>query len=296
MSTRIMSLCWPLQMPPTPKAVLVSLADQANDEGQCWPSHATISERTCLSRRAVIDAVQWLEQAGALVADRSGGAGKSIRYQLTLDRFDPSFSARSKRSASRSTCADAAHPDGDFDAETCADAAQVGVQMPHTPIDEPVRQMHTGGAANAQVGVQMPHRGCADAAQGCADAAPESSITVIEPSKEPSLNRQRAQAREPVELPDWLDPEAWAMWERYRRSGGRWTVDAKRLSLGSLERLRGQGHDPRRVIENAIELGWRGLYPPKGDRPKRESTEEHNRRAFAEWLGEPPDDGRTIDA
>ncbi len=30
--------------------------------------------------------------------------------------------------------------------------------------------------------------------------------------------------------------------------------------------------------------------------PRRETTEEHNRRAFAQFLGEPVDDGRTIDA
>lgn len=35
---------------------------------------------------------------------------------------------------------------------------------------------------------------------------------------------------------------------------------------------------------------------PQRVRSVRESTEEHNRRAFAEWLGEPTDDARTIDA
>lgn len=38
MSTFVMGLCWPLQMPPTAKGVLMSLADQSNDQGSCWPS------------------------------------------------------------------------------------------------------------------------------------------------------------------------------------------------------------------------------------------------------------------
>ena len=45
MSIAVMRSCWPLQMPPTPKAVLISLADNASDEGECWPSIPTICER-----------------------------------------------------------------------------------------------------------------------------------------------------------------------------------------------------------------------------------------------------------
>lgn len=77
MSTTLMGQCWPLQMPPTPKAVLISLADNANDQGFCWPSLTKISERTCFGRTAVIDAIKWLEEAGAVKADRSD------RYRTT---------------------------------------------------------------------------------------------------------------------------------------------------------------------------------------------------------------------
>lgn len=75
-----MAACWPLQMPPTPKAVLVSLADNANDQGVCWPSIATISKRTCFSERAVQNAIRWLEDQGYLVADRSNG--RHTRYEV----------------------------------------------------------------------------------------------------------------------------------------------------------------------------------------------------------------------
>lgn len=85
MSTRIMALVWPLQMPPSPKAVLVSLADNANDSGGAFPSIGYICERTCLGRTAVIEAIKWLEAAGYLKADRSNG--RHTRYQLTLDHL-----------------------------------------------------------------------------------------------------------------------------------------------------------------------------------------------------------------
>jgi hypothetical protein len=85
MSTRTMALVWPLQMPFSAKSVLVSLADNANDAGECWPSIQTISERTCLGRTAVISAVKWLEEKSALRVER--GASRSNRYVLTPALF-----------------------------------------------------------------------------------------------------------------------------------------------------------------------------------------------------------------
>ncbi|WWG64477.1 helix-turn-helix domain-containing protein [Pseudomonas poae] len=88
MSTIIMSLCWPLQgMSGPQKAVLISLADNANDEGVCWPSVARISERTCLSERTVQAAIKWLGQGGILsVRERMG---RSTIYTLTPTSYAP---------------------------------------------------------------------------------------------------------------------------------------------------------------------------------------------------------------
>lgn len=106
MSTSVMALCWPLQMPPTQKAVLVSLADNANDHGECWPSIPTIMARTCLGERTVHGAIKWLEQHGALKADRSNG--RHTRYVVTPNTYEPPQELRP-----RSNCApaaDAANP------------------------------------------------------------------------------------------------------------------------------------------------------------------------------------------
>ncbi|MFN4114954.1 MAG: helix-turn-helix domain-containing protein [Inhella sp.] len=66
MSTRMMDMVWPLRLDPSSKAVLVSLADQANDAGVCWPSVGSIAERTCLAERTVQAAVKRLEDMGLL--------------------------------------------------------------------------------------------------------------------------------------------------------------------------------------------------------------------------------------
>src|SRR5260363_362367 len=62
MSTIIQAACWLLQLPPTAKFVLILLADNANDQGVCWPSIPKICERTCFSERTVHGAIKWLEQ------------------------------------------------------------------------------------------------------------------------------------------------------------------------------------------------------------------------------------------
>lgn len=88
MSTIIMSACWPLQgMSPAQKSVLVSLADNANDEGVCWPSIAKISERTCLSERSVQNAIKWLAGAGILTVQER--PGRSSYFILTPAAYAP---------------------------------------------------------------------------------------------------------------------------------------------------------------------------------------------------------------
>jgi hypothetical protein len=93
-----MGKCWPLQMPPTQKAVLISLADNANDQGECWPSIPTISQRTCFSERAVHGAIKWLEENGLVHADRANG--RHTRYCITPDGYEPPQQLRP-----RSSCA-----------------------------------------------------------------------------------------------------------------------------------------------------------------------------------------------
>ncbi len=88
MSTILMSTCWPLQgMSATQKAVLISLADNANDEGVCWPSVPRIALRTCLSDRAVQSAIKWLCEANLLAVKARNG--RSTLYTLTPEAYSP---------------------------------------------------------------------------------------------------------------------------------------------------------------------------------------------------------------
>ena len=85
MSTTVMGACWPLQMPLAAKAVLISLADNANDQGVCWPSIEKIAERTCMHRASVIRAIVTLEKLGHVVANRTNGRHTSYVITPNLD-------------------------------------------------------------------------------------------------------------------------------------------------------------------------------------------------------------------
>lgn len=84
-----------------------------------------------------------------------------------------------------------------------------------------------------------------------------------------------------IELPDWLLPEVWSDWDEYRSSAefkrthkAPWTEKAQKLAIAKLERFRANGHDPRDVVDLAIESGWRGLYEPKGAPQSRQPEPE----------------------
>lgn len=120
MSTIIMSQCWPMEgMSPAQKSVLISLADQANDDGYCWPSVGTIASRTCLSERAVQGAIKWLHSAGLLSSDERKGT--SSVYRITPAAYAPPQEMRPADAAPRG--ADAAPQPPQMLHPTPADAA-----------------------------------------------------------------------------------------------------------------------------------------------------------------------------
>jgi hypothetical protein len=75
-----MSAIWPLKLPSTQKFVLITLADQANDAGVCWPGVESVTERTGLSERAVRNSLRWLEANGYITT--LGRPGRTSTYHI----------------------------------------------------------------------------------------------------------------------------------------------------------------------------------------------------------------------
>lgn len=72
---------------PLRKLVLIKLADNANDLGECWPSHQHIAEQCEISRRSVINHINKLEEMGFLRKEyrTKNNEKQSNLYFLTLD-------------------------------------------------------------------------------------------------------------------------------------------------------------------------------------------------------------------
>lgn len=71
---------------PTSKLILLKLADQANDEGFCWPSQTTISKHCEVSRETVNRHIKRLESSGFLRVQRrfDGNCQLSSYYHLNI--------------------------------------------------------------------------------------------------------------------------------------------------------------------------------------------------------------------
>ena len=73
---------------PLRKLVLVKLADQANDDGECWPSYQSIADACEMSRRTVISHIEWLEENGFLRRNyrkSKEGLSRSNVFVLTIE-------------------------------------------------------------------------------------------------------------------------------------------------------------------------------------------------------------------
>jgi hypothetical protein len=141
MSTMISAACWPLQgMSVSQKAVLISLADQASDDGVCWPAVKSIALRTCLSERAVQDALAWLQAVG--IVFREYRANTSTSYTIRPSKYDPSKAPSTRQRAAKNTGANGAPP---------ADSAPGANGAPPPANGAPE------GADGAPLGVQTAH-------------------------------------------------------------------------------------------------------------------------------------------
>lgn len=151
MSIKLMSQVWEAKLSFTDKFVLLALADNANDEGACWPSIETLCKKTCLSERTVHYAIKRLETGGYLSTRKRFGS--SNVYCVTPTRGAPDAPVHQMHPA----------PDAPRGARHAPEGA------PDAPLG--VHHMHLGGATRAPITIM------------------ESSVEPSrEPSREPSGN------------------------------------------------------------------------------------------------------------
>lgn len=169
---------------PLRKLVLLKLADNANDKGECWPSYQHVADQCEIARSSVKSHVRALEGMGLLRREfrKNGELNQSNLFYLTLD--NPAANAS---------------PEGGSGAALGQEITQVGQEM-------------TGGGAGAALG----------GGAGAAPRISHSFEPVKEPVKEPISIGAQADACTPKKVSgQGYSVEFEQAWSAYpKRAGG----------------------------------------------------------------------------
>ncbi len=87
MSVKALTWAFEQDLKPTPKIILLALADYANDHGECWPGINSLCEKSGITRSTLKRNLQILEDDGVIVRrerKRNNGSQTSNRYFLNL--------------------------------------------------------------------------------------------------------------------------------------------------------------------------------------------------------------------
>lgn len=105
--------------------------------------------------------------------------------------------------------------------------------------------------------------GCRRVRQSTAD---EVETVSRDKKKRQKVEGQPRQSTAAVALPDYLPADLWRDFREMRqRIRKPMTPRAEALLLRDLEKLRGEGHDPRAVVEQSIKQSWQGLFPLRAE-------------------------------
>lgn len=204
------------------KLVLLKLADNANDKGECWPSYQHIADHCECSRSAVRTHIDALETMGILRRENrlgvnNGKGNTSNVYYLMLDTPVPPESIAPMPSKSTGLC--------------------------------------------QQKAQAMP----AESIPLCQQVAPEP--VTLEPVIKHTPKSPKGAKFDPmsVDIPEWLNPTAWAEWVDYRKASGKAIKTALTVTkaFALLQDCYESGYDPIEIINTSIANQYQGLFKPK---------------------------------
>ncbi|ENT2932125.1 helix-turn-helix domain-containing protein [Klebsiella pneumoniae] len=137
---------------PLRKLVLLKLADNASDLGECWPSYQHIADQCEISKRSVMNHIEALCEYGLIKKElRTGPKGNSSNvYQLNLRSAGDSPGG----SANRSLPGAGDSPGGSAGA---APRISHSFEPVNEPVNEPIK--HTGASAIASAPARSAKQG-----------------------------------------------------------------------------------------------------------------------------------------
>ncbi|AXO73553.1 helix-turn-helix domain-containing protein [Klebsiella variicola] len=134
---------------PLRKLVLLKLADNASDLGECWPSYQHIADQCEISKRSVMNHIEALCECGLIKKElRTGPKGNSSNvYQLNLRSAGDSPGGSANRSLPGA--GDSLPGAGDSPGGSAGAAPRIShsFEPVNEPVNEPIK--HTGASAIA---------------------------------------------------------------------------------------------------------------------------------------------------
>ena len=129
---------------PLRKLVLLKLADNANDQGECWPSYQYIADQCEIGKRTVIGHIDSLIQAGYLTkTSRKGPKGNSSNvYVLDFDAKPVNTGGANAALGDASPALGGASPALGGASPALGDGAAAAPRTSHSlePVNEPVNE------------------------------------------------------------------------------------------------------------------------------------------------------------
>ena len=237
MSIALMTLTWQTALPLNQKAALLALSDWANDEGaSLHPSIYALSERLTCSERTAQRLIRDLEEGQwiAVVGNHNGGRpGATRNYRINVRKLRAeAFQEEERRAEVR-------RQHRHVNAGNTPDPFETG-DKPSKTGDTGVTGDKLTGVTNQVVTGDKP--GSRRVTNRAETGDTGVTLTTIEPSIEPSSNRQAPRKAVTLAKPDGVDDQVWtALVRRFhdrgsevRGAGVQGHVQAQRLERGQL--------------------------------------------------------------
>ena len=242
MSGDYMTLAWRTELQSGPRLVLLAICDNANDDGNCYPSIQGLAHKSGLSVRAVRGHVAAMAESGLLL--RNERAGRSTYYQINLPALRAavfkSLSARKELS--------------DYDRGVLRSCAPDPVPTPPMPPAPP--EDTPADSAPRQILPTPPADSAGDPSRFLPTPSADSAARTY---KEPTSNQQGkkktgASAPKIPGVSDELISE-WNAVRKAKRAGpiSQTVIDALYREAGKA------GITPEDAVRHCVERGWQGF-------------------------------------
>lgn len=333
MSIKIMTWVWEhSQSGGNSRLVLLSMADNANDTGLCWPSLDGIATRARVSVDTVRRAIRHLVDLGELVIEEQGSGRRNSHYRIICpttptERAHTALPHRTERDPHQGQAVGVGCASPDADGHPCViclvdgdgECVHLGAangrrttptrdqeSRPDTPDSDPQGVADCEGSQNARGGTgATPGVAQLCNPRGGTAVLPEPPITVIEPSPlvdaAPSAPRpeRRTRMSRASRIPDGFGVtdgmRSWAA------ENAPWVVDLDRETANFVDywtSKSGQAATKRDWLAT-----WRKWLRTASDRVKPWERQEITRvreqvaarQAPAEYTGDPTDVGAFLD-